>query len=653
MKCIKCGAPLQKGVLFCRECGTKVLPRKKLFCRECGNKLASNDRFCKNCGAKVSVIDDLNEAVKAQTKATSKASSKTPPFISKTINKNTQKADNEAVHKTDSKANDQAGSVMQKGIDENNFFYRFVNFMGPGATKRYSQLQIIGISSLIGVGAIFFFMIMLAVALSGSSKTSEVSEEAEVVTHYTLPQGQSYAFMSDADDVYYARAVSDSLLKVEHWDKSFFGGFSYAEDIGTYDINDNENGFYWLDNSETAFGLIFKDLYNSELSSSDPRIFTINTRGEDDYNGTNYDENITCYSYQSDEYHLYRGIPLSNQSMKIECWSKTFSIGTFDPEYDWQVFNTDGNGLDFKWTDKDKSSFTITAKDSQNSTYWGSEKLVVFEKENRDAQFTSVRDYLDRIDTVQNDTPTVSDTQAEVTREIEPIEEESVAEDETATEEAASISASSQPQPDTEENIAVETQEDTVNSPEPVSSEVEKEEDTTQQIMDGKYTITALSATMYTTSTINVRGEPSQDGEKIGMLPADEKVEVTGQCNETNWYRIKFDGAEAYASNDYLTENAPQSGSAGATRSTEQKTDSGTETVASSVAPAVAATAGVTASSSSGQAYVLNKNPDSKKFHYPSCEKADRIAAHNRWDYTGTREEIIAMGYEPCKNCNP
>lgn len=52
-----------------------------------------------------------------------------------------------------------------------------------------------------------------------------------------------------------------------------------------------------------------------------------------------------------------------------------------------------------------------------------------------------------------------------------------------------------------------------------------------------------------------------------------------------------------------------------------------------------------------GADYVLNKN--THKFHYPWCSSASDIKPKNRWDYTGTREEIINMGYQPCKRCNP
>ena len=52
-----------------------------------------------------------------------------------------------------------------------------------------------------------------------------------------------------------------------------------------------------------------------------------------------------------------------------------------------------------------------------------------------------------------------------------------------------------------------------------------------------------------------------------------------------------------------------------------------------------------------GRDYVVNTNTG--KFHYPFCGSAKNIKEGNRWDYHGTREELINMGYEPCKNCDP
>jgi len=49
--------------------------------------------------------------------------------------------------------------------------------------------------------------------------------------------------------------------------------------------------------------------------------------------------------------------------------------------------------------------------------------------------------------------------------------------------------------------------------------------------------------------------------------------------------------------------------------------------------------------------YVLNTK--TQKFHYPSCNSVKDIAPGNRQDYKGTRDSVIAMGYNSCARCNP
>ena len=66
------------------------------------------------------------------------------------------------------------------------------------------------------------------------------------------------------------------------------------------------------------------------------------------------------------------------------------------------------------------------------------------------------------------------------------------------------------------------------------------------------YTYTDMDATMYAQQTVNVRNLPNTDGEKLGGLSTNDEVKVTGQCVETSWYRIEFDGNVAYVSNNYL-----------------------------------------------------------------------------------------------------
>lgn len=49
--------------------------------------------------------------------------------------------------------------------------------------------------------------------------------------------------------------------------------------------------------------------------------------------------------------------------------------------------------------------------------------------------------------------------------------------------------------------------------------------------------------------------------------------------------------------------------------------------------------------------YIANTN--TKKFHYPSCSSVDQMKESNKWYFTGTRDELIELGYDPCGRCHP
>lgn len=49
--------------------------------------------------------------------------------------------------------------------------------------------------------------------------------------------------------------------------------------------------------------------------------------------------------------------------------------------------------------------------------------------------------------------------------------------------------------------------------------------------------------------------------------------------------------------------------------------------------------------------YILNTN--TLKFHHPYCDSVQEMAERNKQPFFGTRDEAIAMGYVPCKRCNP
>lgn len=52
-----------------------------------------------------------------------------------------------------------------------------------------------------------------------------------------------------------------------------------------------------------------------------------------------------------------------------------------------------------------------------------------------------------------------------------------------------------------------------------------------------------------------------------------------------------------------------------------------------------------------GTDYILNTN--THKFHYPTCASVKQMAEKNKQFHSGTRDEVIDMGYVPCKKCNP
>ncbi len=78
-----------------------------------------------------------------------------------------------------------------------------------------------------------------------------------------------------------------------------------------------------------------------------------------------------------------------------------------------------------------------------------------------------------------------------------------------------------------------------------------------EQKPEAAYTYSELSVTMYASSAVNVRNLPSTDGAKIGSLRASQEAAVTGQCVETSWYRIDYNGQVGYVSSKYLVKDKP------------------------------------------------------------------------------------------------
>ena len=102
-----------------------------------------------------------------------------------------------------------------------------------------------------------------------------------------------------------------------------------------------------------------------------------------------------------------------------------------------------------------------------------------------------------------------------------------------------------------EETVIVETVSETVEN-----ANMQQSVQTTEELEEVKveYTYTDMNTTMWVSSAVNVRDMPSTDGNKVGSLNSGAEVVVTGQCNETGWYRLENGN---YVSGNYLSETAP------------------------------------------------------------------------------------------------
>lgn len=140
------------------------------------------------------------------------------------------------------------------------------------------------------------------------------------------------------------------------------------------------------------------------------------------------------------------------------------------------------------------------------------------------------------VESTENSESVVESTEPEEEEIIESSESETIEPEETETVEPESSEAA--------------TEDEIIEAEQP-----ESEEPVVEEPAAPTYTYTDLSVTMYAQSSVNVRDLPSTDGDKLGGLSTNQEVQVTGQCNETSWYRISYNGSEAYVSNKYLGDN--------------------------------------------------------------------------------------------------
>ena len=143
------------------------------------------------------------------------------------------------------------------------------------------------------------------------------------------------------------------------------------------------------------------------------------------------------------------------------------------------------------------------------------------------------------------------------------------------------------------------------------------------------------------------RVTPAFKGDNLvadGVLMEAESVEDQGEGVEfcVFVYNVQPRVTIDYATGDsWLDENG--TGSQKAEKETKTVAETETQAEKQTQAPAVPAKQTST--------YILNTN--SKKFHKPGCSAVSQMKESNKAEFTGTRDEVIAKGYDPCKKCNP
>lgn len=454
--CRECGAkvePVEKKKRFCRECGTEFAEGTK-FCPNCGARIDVIPGTEANTSGTMNSLNTSDNDINAKTapepnshQFTSGAAPSSGTYHSpnQASGQNSYRAPSPNSKKsTGDKIKEKAvefwdgldifGKVITIAMAGSIFLLLISLFMHKGFATFFSVLQIavLIVAELIhlekikidngkilkyGAIALAALLAFLNIASYSWGKKSDygnvlnqennppaqnnVNSTATDSVNISIENGTEYAYMSDEWNVYIASAVSGTVVKVSNWDKTLSSDekLEYSCDIGTYKITDQANGFSWIDDEHTAFYFNLQDKNNGEgkLKSTRSVPFTINTNNSDKNKGTNYDDNIACYSFQNDDWHMYRAIQMSEHLMKVECWSRSSSDDKFLYGYDVCLINIGDSSTDFEWGDDKHQAFTITMQDENNNYYWKKQEFVSFTIENPNSQYQSVKSYLDSL----------------------------------------------------------------------------------------------------------------------------------------------------------------------------------------------------------------------------------------------------------------
>ena len=153
-----------------------------------------------------------------------------------------------------------------------------------------------------------------------------------------------------------------------------------------------------------------------------------------------------------------------------------------------------------------------------------------------------------------------------------------------------------------------------------------------------------------TNNHVLYRVTPVFDGDNLvasGVLMEAYSVEDNGEGITFNIYCYN---AQPGITIDYATGDSAENGEAVQSTQNTEKVET-EQAVSAESEPVEESAAPVETTTPSAQTYILNTN--TKKFHRPSCGSVSQMKESNKQEITASRDEIISMGYDPCKKCNP
>lgn len=217
-------------------------------------------------------------------------------------------------------------------------------------------------------------------AVTLSTETVPITiEETKAELNFHIKKEAQYTNGQDEWNMYCAKAITDSVITIEKWEKTLSSdkNFDFEYEVGSFKINDPNNGFKWIDDNQSAFSITFRDEKHDGFRKQITGLFILSPDNAPVYKGSLYSPNRLSYEYNNDDWHLYKAIQLSDTLYKIECWYRSMALGSYYYGYDVALIDLTQSETDFEWADETQKVFTITIRDENNS-HMKKDKFVAF-----------------------------------------------------------------------------------------------------------------------------------------------------------------------------------------------------------------------------------------------------------------------------------